>query len=85
MMHPALKHAVVAFTIMVFASAAGVTAAQSPALPAGPIPAGPDPPTLPDTIARDSRPLEPCVHRQGKPVPQVLGVRIARSISASKT
>ena len=55
-MHTGVKQAVVASTIMVFVSAAGVTAAQQdPARPATSIPSGPAPPTLPDTIARDDQ------------------------------
>ncbi len=55
-MHTDVKQAVVASTLMVFVSAAGVTAVQQdPARPATPIPSGPAPPTLPDTIARDDQ------------------------------
>jgi hypothetical protein len=56
MMNTGVKQAVVASTITVFVSAAGVTAAQqAPAGPAAPIAAGPAPPTLPDTISRDDQ------------------------------
>ena len=55
-MHTGVKQAVVASTIIVFVSAAGVSAAQqAPARPATAIPAGPAPPTLPDTISRDDQ------------------------------